>query len=102
MAKITMEDLRELSKMYLKTAERTDAKVWEKETTQDPVVPHKSKVTFSEEVTVIPSNPTPKKSNKGGSKFGSHHSGRQQWVTSQKYKGKIYSGCSSIGGYSKQ
>ena len=61
MAKSTMEGLRELSNMYLKTAERTDAKVWEKETTQDPVAPHKSKVTFSEEVSVIPSNPTPKR-----------------------------------------
>ena len=48
-----MEGLRELSKMYLKAAERTDAKVWGKKATQDPVVPHKLKVTFSEEVTVI-------------------------------------------------
>ena len=53
MTKSTMEGLRELSKIYLKTAERTGAKAWEKETTQDPVVPHKPKVTFSEEVTVI-------------------------------------------------
>ena len=61
MAKSTMEGLRELNKMYLKTTERTDAKVWEKETTQDPVVPHKSKATFNEEVTAIPTNSTPKR-----------------------------------------
>ena len=61
MDKSTIEDLRELSKIYLKAAERTDAKVWEKEAPQDPVVPHKPKVTFSEEVTVIPTNPTPKR-----------------------------------------
>merc|ERR1711966_509072 len=47
--------------MYLKTAERTDAKVWEKETAQDSVATQKSKVTFSEEVSVIPSNPIPKR-----------------------------------------
>ena len=35
MDKSTMEGLRELSKMYLKAAERTDEKVWEKETAHD-------------------------------------------------------------------
>ena len=52
-----MEGLRELSKMHLKAAERTDAKEWENEATQDPVVSHNPKVTFSKEVTVIPTNP---------------------------------------------
>ena len=60
MDKSTIEGLRELSKMHLKAAERTDAKVWEKKATQDPAVPHKPKMTFSEEVAVIPTNPTPK------------------------------------------
>ena len=61
MDKTTMEDLRELSKMYLKTAERSDAREWVKEATHDPVVPQKPKVTFSDEVTVIPTNSTPRR-----------------------------------------
>ena len=61
MDKSTMEGLRELSKLYLKTAERSDAKEWAKEATQDPIVPHKPKVTFSDKVTVMPANPTPRR-----------------------------------------
>ena len=34
----TMEGLRELSKMYLKTAEQFDAEEWTKEAAHDPVV----------------------------------------------------------------
>ena len=44
MEKATVEGLRELSKIYLKTAEQSDAKGWTKEAVRDPAVPHKSRV----------------------------------------------------------
>ena len=61
MDKSTMEGLRELSKMYLKTAENSDAKSWAKEAIHTPAVPHKPRVTCSDNVTVIPTNPTPRR-----------------------------------------
>ena len=47
MEKATMEGTRELNKMYLKTAEKYDAKEWTKEATHEPAVPHKPKVMVS-------------------------------------------------------
>ena len=47
---LTMEGLRELSKMYLKTTE---------EAIHTPAVPHKPTATLSDNVKVIPDNPTP-------------------------------------------
>ena len=45
--------------MYLKTAENFDAKGWTNEAIHTPAVPHKPKVTFSDNVTVMLANPTP-------------------------------------------
>ena len=87
--------------MYLKAAERTDAKVWEKETTQDPVVPHKPKVTLSEEATVIPTNLTPKRATREVAKLDPITVIGNNESPARNTRGNC-SGCSSIGGSSKQ
>lgn len=64
MENATMEGLRELRKLYLKTAEQSDTEEFTREAVPDSVDPKKPKVTFSEHVTVIPSkpaNPIPKR-----------------------------------------
>ena len=60
MGKADMEGSRELSKMYLKIAERTDDNEWMKKVAQEPVAQHKPRVTFDDKVTVIPDKPKPK------------------------------------------
>ena len=61
MDKADMEGLRELSKIYLKIAERNDDNEWTKRVAQEPVVQHKPRVTFSDNVTVIHDRPKPKR-----------------------------------------
>ena len=53
--------LERAKQMYLKTAEQCDAEEWTKEAAPCPVVPHKQKVTFSDNVTVIPTNRMPRR-----------------------------------------
>ena len=54
MEKATMEGLKELSGMYLKMAKQSNTRSWEEEACQKPNNP--PKVTFSKQVTVIPTN----------------------------------------------
>ena len=61
MDKATMEGLRELSKMYLKTAEQCDTESWTKEAAPEPAVPQRQRVTFDDNVTVIPADSVPRR-----------------------------------------
>ena len=59
--KATMKGLRELSKNVSQDSRKIWCQSWTKEAIYTPTVPRKPKVTFSDNVTVLPANPAPRR-----------------------------------------
>ena len=79
MEKATMEGLKELSSMYLKMAKQSNATSWEDEAVDGNTTPptvKSSRVTFSNEVTVIPTSNGQQEAKRAGREVANLDSGK--------------------------